>query len=214
MAELNPFPSPLCYLTASLLFEGPGDERRVSLDDCHILYPPALWQLGVRGDLDQLQAHLLPQCSCQATKLALSFGQVHGDLPVLTSVFPSLPKALWDAPHHGMGEAAIWAHVCHDFNKDSLSIKLKKKSSSKYWCYAKMPIRLLSARRQASGNKKMCFFTVWSCKNRALNEANGMHQEVQEESEEHLHPPLSASSLISVLHRLLLHLQTPRSGGR
>lgn len=65
------------YLTASLLFKGPGDERSVSLDDGDILYPPAPWQLRVGGDLDQLQAHLLPQSSSQATKLTLSFGQVH-----------------------------------------------------------------------------------------------------------------------------------------
>lgn len=50
----------VCYLAASLLFEGFGDERGPTLDDCHIFYPPALWQLGVRGDLNQLQAHLLP----------------------------------------------------------------------------------------------------------------------------------------------------------
>lgn len=106
----------MCYLTASLLFEGPGDERRVSMDDCHILYPPALWQLGVRGDLDQLQAHLLPQGSRQAAKLTLSFGQVHRGLPVLAAVSRRFPKGLWDAPHHGVGEAAIWAHVCHDYN--------------------------------------------------------------------------------------------------
>ncbi|KAI3358718.1 hypothetical protein L3Q82_015128, partial [Scortum barcoo] len=48
--------------------------------------------LGVRGDFDQLQAHLLPQGSCQATKLTLSFGQVHGHLPVLMTVFPGAPK--------------------------------------------------------------------------------------------------------------------------
>lgn len=70
-------PEPLCYLAASLLFEGSGDECRVSLDDRHVVYPPALGQLGVRGDLDQLQAHFLSQGSCQATELTLSFGQVH-----------------------------------------------------------------------------------------------------------------------------------------
>lgn len=65
------------YLAASLMFEGPCDERCASLDDRYIFYPPALWQLRVRGDLDQLQAHFLPQRSRQAAKLTLSFGQVH-----------------------------------------------------------------------------------------------------------------------------------------
>ncbi len=110
-------PPPMCYLAASLLFEGPGNERCVSLDDCHILYPPALWQLRVRGDLDQLQAHFLPQGSSQATELPLGFGQVHRHLPVLTIISHHFPKSLWDAPHHGVGESAIWAHICHDFNE-------------------------------------------------------------------------------------------------
>lgn len=121
MAKLKPFPSPSYYLTAPLLFKGPGNECCVSLDHCHILYSPALWQLRVRGDLDQLQAHLLPQGSGQASKLALDFGQVHRYLPILTILSHHFPKSLWDAPHHGVGEFTIRAHICHAFNKDCLS---------------------------------------------------------------------------------------------
>lgn len=62
------------YLAAPLLLERPGDERRVPLDDGHVLYPPALRQLGVRRDLNELQAHLLPQSSGQAPELTLAFG--------------------------------------------------------------------------------------------------------------------------------------------
>lgn len=113
---------PQRYLTASLLLEGPGDERDASLDDSHVFYPPALRQLGVRGDLDQLQAHLLPQRPRQTTELTLGFGQVHRDLSVLTTISHRFPKGLWDASHHGVGEAAIRAHVCHDFDDGSVRL--------------------------------------------------------------------------------------------
>lgn len=124
----------LHYLALSLLFEGSGDERRVSLDDSHILYLPAFWQLGVRWDLDQLQAHLLPQRSSQATKLTLSFGQVHRNLPVLLAVPCFLSKGLWNAPHHGVGEMAIRAHVCHGFNNVVANIGAVPKISLSWLC--------------------------------------------------------------------------------
>lgn len=107
---------PARYLTASQLFEGPGDERRASLDDGHIFYPPALRQLRVRRDFDQLQAHFLPQRSRQAPKLTLSFGQVHRwRLAVLAAVPRRFPKGLRDAPHHGVCETSVWDNVCHDW---------------------------------------------------------------------------------------------------
>lgn len=123
-------PGQLCYLAASLLFEGSGDERRVSLDHRHILYPPALRQLGVRGDLDELEAHLLPQGSCQAAVLTLGFGQVHGDLPVLPSVSHSFPtEGLRNATHHGVGEAAVRTHVGHGFQTEELQTVCQHKTT-------------------------------------------------------------------------------------
>lgn len=104
----------MCYLTASLLFEGSGDERGTALDDRHVFYPPALGQLGVGGYLDQLQAHLLPQRPRQASELSLSFGQVHGHLSVLPTVLRHLPESLWDATNYSMRETAVRAHVGHD----------------------------------------------------------------------------------------------------
>lgn len=104
----------VCYLAASLLFEGFGDKRGAALDDGYVFYPPALWQLGVRGDLDQLQAHLLPQGACQASKLPLSFGQVYRHLSVPAAVVEHFPEGLWDAANDGMREAAVRAHVRHD----------------------------------------------------------------------------------------------------
>ena len=116
--SLKAFSSPSWrYLAASLLLEGPGDERRVALDDRHVLHPPALRQVRVGGDLDELQAHLLPQGPRQAAELTLSFGQIHRGLAVLPGVCRGLPKGLRDAPHHGVGEAAIRTHVGHVFTE-------------------------------------------------------------------------------------------------
>lgn len=104
----------VCYLAVSLLFEGFGDERGATLDDRHIFYPPALWQLGVRGDLNQLQAHLLPQRTCQAPELSLRLGQVHRHPSVLGTVPDCFPKGIWDAANYSMCETAVRAHICHD----------------------------------------------------------------------------------------------------
>lgn len=117
--------SPVRYLASPLLFEGPGDERCASLDDGHIFYPPALRQLGVRGYLNQLQTHLLPQSSGQAAELTLSLGQVHRGLSVLTAFSRHVPKGLWDASHHGVGEAAVRAHVRHGLKQTNSAVRLK-----------------------------------------------------------------------------------------
>lgn len=63
----------------------------------------------------------------------------------------------------------------------------------------------------------VCFYSLMLEKKNTsltLNATNAMDQEVQEESGEVLHPCVSVSPFIAVLHRLLLHVQTPRSGSR
>lgn len=99
------------YLKASLLFEGSCDEHRVALDHGNVFDPPALRQFRVCWNFYQLQAHLLPQRTCQHPHLTLGLGEVSLK-PV--STLCQLPKGLWDTSDDSMSEAAIWINIGHD----------------------------------------------------------------------------------------------------